>query len=137
MYGTGIISVIGTSFTFLNVTQQSINNMMVSAQPLCQQPIQTASWIAPAASGHRCMTPLWDFGPAQPQSVHCASCGSFNDCARHACMQHHRICLQAAASSCSLQTEITRPAMSAFDSLLLSGARPKLQAIICSCGSCS
>ena len=30
MYGTGIISVIGTSFTFLNVTQASIGNMMVS-----------------------------------------------------------------------------------------------------------
>lgn len=30
MYGTGIISVIGTSFTFLNVTSQSIGNMMVN-----------------------------------------------------------------------------------------------------------
>ena len=34
MYGTGIISVIGTSFTFLNVTQASIGNMMVSI-PFC------------------------------------------------------------------------------------------------------
>ena len=31
MYGTGIISVIGTSFTFLNVSAASIGNMMVSA----------------------------------------------------------------------------------------------------------
>ena len=29
MYGTGIISVIGTSFTFLNVSAASIGNMMV------------------------------------------------------------------------------------------------------------
>ena len=34
MYGTGIISVIGTSFTFLTVTQTSIRNMMVST-PFC------------------------------------------------------------------------------------------------------
>lgn len=34
MYGTGIISVIGTSFTFLNVTAQSIGNMMVCSAPM-------------------------------------------------------------------------------------------------------
>ena len=34
MYGTGIISVIGTSFTFLNVSAASIGNMMVSCTQL-------------------------------------------------------------------------------------------------------
>ncbi len=36
MYGTGIISVIGTSFTFLNVSAASIGNMMVRHTVLLQ-----------------------------------------------------------------------------------------------------
>ncbi|KAL3148343.1 hypothetical protein ABBQ38_013800 [Trebouxia sp. C0009 RCD-2024] len=36
MYGTGIISVIGTSFTFLNVTQSSIKNMLAEGNTFVQ-----------------------------------------------------------------------------------------------------
>ena len=46
MYGTGIISVIGTSFTFLNVTSQSIGIMMVSLPPL--DAVHVSVWVKAA-----------------------------------------------------------------------------------------
>ena len=44
MYGTGIISVIGTSFTFLNVSAASIGNMMVRHTVLLPAQYQRAKF---------------------------------------------------------------------------------------------
>ena len=85
MYGTGIISVIGTSFTFLNVTAASIGNMMVSR---AHTPCHLRCCTAHAAISKHCCASLLLVAPAHSLQDVCLTPDASADSTRHFACTH-------------------------------------------------